>query len=288
MAFPLFKDIAKNANDLLKKGYPTVEKYSSRIEWDTISSSGMQFQPFLQRTAAGAEGELKAKFTVREALVTASGNLKEDITLEATRPFTPALKWTLLVASNTSAFIDRLRGKGTLEYRNDFTSTSASLDYTPSSGKGVEPLKVLVSSVIGKKDLGLAGGVDLELGTSGELKALNLAALFTRSDGETSLFAKRGALGTTVGANYFQKLSGDVAAGGEIGYDLARRNTTLILGAQFKPAETSTIKGRVDSKGLVGVSISDKLNSSMTLTWIADWNIFGDAPFQYGVKFAFK
>jgi len=292
MAFPLFKDLTKSVNDLLKKGYPSADKYAFRVESDTTSESGIQFTPSIQKTASGVEGEMKAKFTARDATVTTVANLKEEVSLEvsptkAIRGF----KWAALIGSTASTFLEKLRGKLTIEHRTDYSTTAVSFDYAPTAGKGGDPVKANLSSVVGSKDAGFAGGFDVELSQTGEMKAISLAVLYSRVDMDVSLFSKNGTLGTTVGANFFQKsplFGRDTTVGGEITYDLGRRNTLLTLGAQFKPAETSTVKTRIDTKGLMGVSLSEKLRDNLTMTWTADWNVFGEGVFQYGVKLAFK
>jgi len=49
MSFPPYKDITKSLNELIKKGYPSAEKYSFRAESDITSPSGFQATPYIQK-----------------------------------------------------------------------------------------------------------------------------------------------------------------------------------------------------------------------------------------------
>jgi len=303
MAFPLFKDVGKSNNDLLKKGFPANDKFLFRVELDSTSQSGIQFTPHIQETQSKAlEGELKSKFEYRNFNFTAIGNLKEDVSLEATpTKATNGFKWTLHANSNMSNFVDRLKGKLTLELRNDFTTSALSIEGTlKKDGKSEDNPKILFSSVFGLKERGVFGGIDLEIApTSQEIKTVNTTLGLTKSDSEISLFSKtKVGNSTTVGAIYFQKypyLSRDILLGGELAYDLNSKKPTLTLGSQFKPDDDTTIKSRVDSKGLVGLAITEKWRGPLSVTLAGDLNLVGvggagenNSPFQYGLKFAFK
>jgi len=308
MAFPLFKDVGKSNNDLLKKGFPANDKFLFRVELDSTSQSGIQFIPHIQETQAKTlEGELKSKFEYKNLNFTAIGNLKEDVSLEATpTKATNGFKWTLVANSNMSNFVDRLKGKCTLELRNDFTTSALSIEGTlkKDGGKSEDNPKILFSSVFGLKERGVFGGIDLEIApTSQDIKTVNTALGLTKSDSEISLFSKtKVGTSTTVGAIYFQKypyLSRDILLGGELAYDLNSKKPTptLTLGSQFKPDDDTTIKTRVDSKGQVGLAITEKWRGPLSVTLAADLNVLGvgvggggenPSSFQYGLKFAFK
>jgi len=299
MSFPLFKDVGKNANDLLKKGYPSTEKYAFRVELDTTSSNGIQFQPYLQETLSKSmEGELKAKGSLKNFTFTGTGNLKEDLSLEITPSNNPkSLKWTLNTSSNMSDFIDRLKGKASVEFRNDYSTTSFTLESLVSgkSAKSEDASKVLMSSVFGSLNKGFALGVDTEYSpTSNEFKSLNTAFSYTKSDIEVSLFSKTKIGGaTTLSASYFQRYvhgTDTVQLAGELGCELNKK-PSLALGLSFNPSFDSTFKGRFDSKGLLGLSYTEKWKGPLSVTITSDWNVLGaegNAPFQYGVKLAFK
>eukprot|EP01101_Sappina_pedata_P008957 TRINITY_DN5081_c2_g1_i1.p1 TRINITY_DN5081_c2_g1~~TRINITY_DN5081_c2_g1_i1.p1 ORF type:complete len:301 (-),score=195.79 TRINITY_DN5081_c2_g1_i1:100-1002(-) len=300
MAIPLFKDIGKNSNDLLKKGFPSVDGYKFRAEVDTTTENGVQFTPFIQDSNGNISGELKTKFGYKGFVFTASQNLKEDISIEATpEKATNGFKYTVNLATHASSFTDRLKAKLSAEYRNEKISSTASLEGPLKSGKASEA-KLLFSTVAGDKARGVAAGVDLEVvPASQELKAVNGALVFSKRDYDFSIYSKTklGAeTATTVGTNFFQRLNvqgRDVVLAAELSYELNKKKTSLILGSQFKPDADTTVKVRADSKGLVGVAITEKWRGPLSVTLSSDLNLLGAAgegypPFQYGVKLAFK
>jgi len=292
----LFKDVGKSANDLLKKGFPSTEKYAFRVEFDTISSSGIQLQPYLQETLSrSVEGELKSKANYKNLTFTTTGNLKEDVSLEISPSNAKGLKWILNANSNMSDFGDRLKGKGTLEYRNDFSTSALTLESSlVKSGKIEDSSKLNLSSVFGSTSKGIAFGVDAEISPDFQFKTANAALSYTKNDFDFSLFCKtKVGASTTLSASYFQKypyFGDDVFLAGELSCELNKK-PTIALGTQFKPSSDLTVKGRFDSKGLLGLSATEKWKGPLSVTFTSDFNVLGvegNAPFQYGLKLALK
>jgi len=302
MSFPLFKDISKSANDLLKKGYPTAEKYAFRVEFDSVSESGIQVTPFLQETLDKTiEGELKAKFTVKEHQITTTGNMKEDVSFElaAAKPSSRGIKYILNLTSNLTDFADKAKGKATLEIKNDVSTTSFSLEHPFKQGAAQksDESKVVLSSVFGSKERGLSFGFDTDFSVSSfALKFINTSIAYNKSDIDVVLFSKKKLGGSTqVGANYFQKLHSEkwreAQLGGEISFDINDKSSAFVLGAAFKPSDSSTVKARFESKGLLGFVYTEKWSGPLSVTFGSDWNVLGAAnasPFQYSIKLAFK
>jgi len=295
--WPLFKDVGKNANDLLKKGFPSQEKYAFRVEFDTTSNSGIQFQPYLQETLTkSVEGELKSKVNYKTLTFTTTGNLKEDVSLEISPTKPNMFKWTVNVNSNMSDFVDRLKGKSTLEARSDYQTSALTAEWAfRQSGKTEDAPKINVSSVFGSKSNGIALGLDAEISPSAqELKSFNTAFSYSKGDLDLALFSKTKIGGaTTVSASYFQKypyIGDDILFAAELACELNKK-PTIALGAQFKPTSDSTAKARFDSKGLLGISYTEKWKGPLSVTLASDWNVLGgegNAPFQYGIKLFFK
>jgi len=299
MSFPLFKDIGKNSNDLLKKGFPSTDRYAFRVELDTTTNSGIQFTPFLQETLSKSiEGELKAKFNYRDVAFTTTGNMKEDVSLEIAHQTKKGAKLTVALNSNMGNFVEKLKGKAGLELRTDYTTSAIAIEAALPNNAPHKPSddlpKATLSSVFGSKEKGIAFGIDLEASpTTQELKSINGAIAYNTSDLEFTVFSKtKGNAAMTVGANYFQKypyMGRDVLLGAELTYDLSGKGSAFVIGAQFKPDESSTIKGKFDSKGLLGLNYTEKWKGPLSVTFTSDTNLLGgESPFQYGVKLAFK
>jgi hypothetical protein len=302
MSFPLFKDVGKNANDLLKKGFPSTEKYNFRLEYDTTSSSGVQVIPYLQETFdKNVEGELKTKFSVRDFQFTTIANTKEDVSIEIS-PKTSyrGFKWIGFVSSNLTDFFDKLKGKVTSEFRGDFTTTAVSFESNARrSGKSDDSPKVNFSTVVGSREKGISVGLDSEVAVqTQQLKTLNTALAINKPNDniEVTLYSKTKIGGSTiVGMSVYQRYLGanlrDVNFGGDLSYDLNGKSTSFLLGGSCCPDEFSTAKGRFDSRGILGFAYTEKWRNTLAVTFSADWNILGVpnvAPLQYGIKLAFK
>jgi len=302
MSFPLFKDITKSLNDLLKKGFPSAEKYAFRVEFDNTSSSGTQVTPHLQRTGENLEGELKVKCGCSDFQITTTENLKQEVSIEIANAKHSArgFKWTLNLSSNLSEFIEKAKAKITGEFKNEVTTTSLTVEHPIKSSGGSsqrsEDGKLIFNSVFGSKEKGVSAGVDSEFSlTSNSPKTLNTTVVFTKKDLDLALFSKKkfGTNSLVVGANFFQKLDSskwtDSQLGGEISYDIGEKSPSLALGASFKPADASTFKTRFDSKGLLGFLYTEKWNGPLSVSFGADWNVLGGAnPFQHSIKLLFK
>jgi hypothetical protein len=301
MAFPPFKDITKSLNDLLKKGFPTAEKYSFRVEFDNTSSSGTQVTPFLQRVGENLEGELKVKCGCSDYQVTTTENLKQEVSFEISNAKHTArgLKFTLNLSSNLSEFVEKAKGKITGELKNDVTTTSLTVEHPiKQSGAGVrsDDAKLIINSVFGLKEKGVSAGVESEISLSTHSpKTLNTTLLFTKKDLDLALFSKKkfGTNSLILGANFFQKLESskwtDAQLGGEISYDIGEKSPSLALATQFKPADSATFKTRFDSKGLLGFLYTERWQGPLTVSFGADWNVLGGAnPFQHSIKLLFK
>jgi len=303
MSFPLYKDITKNANDLLRKGYVTAEKYAFKVEFDTTSQSGTQLTPYLQRTLENnVEGELKVKCSCKDLSITSTENTKQDISIEITpSKHTPSgFKWLANVSSNVPELVEKSKAKLQLELKNDYSNTSLAIEHPlgsigQSSQKPAEG-KATFNSVFGSREKGFALGFDTELSLATySLNTFNTTLAVNKPDIDFALFSKKkfgSANGLTVGVNYFQKLTTsrwtETQVASEISYDLNDKSSAFALGLAFKPSDASTIKTRYDSKGLLGFLYTDKWNGPLTVAFGADWNILAGAGLQHSIKLTFK
>jgi len=299
MAFPLFKDISKNSNDLLRKGYVTSEKYAFRVESD-VTTDGVQITPHLQTTLdKNVEGELKCKFPFKDYVVTTTDNMKQDMSVEITpAKASRGFKWTLNFSSNVSDLHDKAKGKLTVEHKGDHDSSSLTFERPfKHGGAKSDDSKLLVNSVLGFKEKGVSGGFDGEISLSSlSLKSLNLALALNKDALDVTLFSKNKGAAKSVGINFFQKVKSDrwadAQVAGEVSYDLSEKSEggAFALASSFKPTDSSSLKSRFESKGLLGFSYTDKWSGPLSVTFGSDWNVLGGnaTPFQYSIKFALK
>jgi hypothetical protein len=301
MYFPLYKDVTKNATELLKKGYPSSEKYAFKVEFDSTSSSGLQATPWIaENQDKTIEAELKTKFPLRDFTVTTTGNLKEDVSFEISpaKNYSNGFKWTANLNTNLTNVSDKAKGKVTLELKNEkLTSNLVFEAPLRQSGGKSDDSKLTANAVFGSKEKGLSTGFETEFSLSSfSLKNVNTTVSYNKDDSEAAIFTKTKLGGSTnVGANYIHKLSNsswrDTQLGAEVSYDINDKSSSFTLGASYKPSDSSTLKTRFDSKGLLGFVYTEKWNGPLSVTFGSDWNVLGAAnasPFQYSIKLAFK
>jgi hypothetical protein len=293
----MFVHVIQSLNDLLKKGFPSAEKYAFRVEFDNTSSSGTQVTPHLQRTFDNnTEGELKVKCNCKDYQTTSTENLKQDVSFEfgTAKHSARGVKWTLNLSSNLSDFVDKSKGKFTGEFKNDFSNSSVVFEHP---FKQQSESKLTLNSVFGSKEKGLSAGVDSEISISSHsLQTLNAAIACNKKDIDISLFLKKkfgNSGGVTVGTNYFQKVENstwkDLQVGGEVSYGFNEKATAFTLATSFKPADASTLKARYDSKGLLGFLYTEKWNGPLSVSFGSDFNLLNPGnPIQHSIKLAFK
>jgi len=307
MSFPpLFKEQGKNANDLLHKGFPSSDRFAWRVEFDSISKNGVQFTPYLQQTTKSLEGELKSKFKTGSVSWTVLGNLKEEVSFEVGKNESwNGFKPTLTFTSTVRDVIERFKLKPAFEYRSEYGNSTLSLELplssAPSSHESAQQSKEALTTypkgyfslVLGHKDCGFAAGADVEVSTNNyDLKALNTAGSFNSSDLELSVFSKTKFGGsTTLGVNYFQRLTRsnwkDLAVGGELTYD--GKSPSLSLGGTFKPDDASSVKTRINTNGLLGLSYTQRWGGPFTVTFSNDFHLTSHTdPAQFGIKISLK
>jgi len=223
--------------------------------------------------------------------------MKEDVSVEISpaKPYR-GVKWILNLSSNLVDFYEKAKGKLTFEYKGDIATSSAIFERPfKHGGAKSEDSKMTISSVMGSKEKGMAGGFDGEISLSSlSLKSLNLALAFNKEDLDVTLFSKNKGSSKSVGVNFFQKLKSDhwtdAQVAGEMSYDLAENSSALVLGSSYKPSNSSSLKARFESKGLLGFSYTDKWSGPLSVTFGSDLNIGSSSasPFQYSIKLAFK
>jgi hypothetical protein len=309
MATPFYKDVGKNANDLTNKGFVSTDRYQWKFEVDTTSDNGVQFLPSLTQTTAGAvEGELKTKFKACSSSWTVSGNLKNDLSVEATSE--PAVlrglvKPTLTVNTSAENPVDRARVKLATESRlslvpslpHSFTTT---LEFPVARfyrdlSKSETP-KANLSLVMGIKDTGISVGGEVELAPeTAQVRASNGVLSYTRPNLEVTLFGKKRDTNLTVGANFYQRLpsyaSKSAAVGAELTTDFSEKPASLTLAGTVKPDPTSTLKARLTSRGVLGLAYTQQFNGPFALTVGSDLDVLRaqePGSFNWGVKLNYK
>jgi len=302
-SLPLFKDVAKNANDLLNKGFVSSDKYLWKVEFDTVSDNGIQFTPNISETPAGhVEGEFKSKFKTVRATFTTTANLKQDISLEtASNTYIKDIFKPTVTVSTT---LDNPLERAKIKLADEILIPNARLNgvvelpisrFLEEGSK--EQAKTTLSAVVGLADTGFGVAIEGELSESVQLNCLNGYLTYAKSNLEASLYFKKKA-SIILGSNFYLKNPTlryqNSAIGGEITHDLSSdKAPVLTLAATWKPDETSTIKSRLNSRGVLGVSWTQAFSGPLSISFLVDINlsivaIHESQSVQWGVKLAVK
>lgn len=290
-----FDDQGKNAVDLCDKGYFSE---SWKVDLTTTSQSGVKFLPNLSQGKDGIAGEMKTKFNYQNMGLTASMNLKDLVTVEATslKDFNGA-KPTLKLTTQAQDF-NTLTGKLSVAYNRDRVTSNFALEVPnpsapipdPKPENFVAPSKKFFANAMFGGCHGAAAGGSLEVDVeSQEVKAYGVAASYTQADSEGSITYKNGAKGVAVAANFHHKAENNRAFAGQLTY-VPGQTPVLTVAASTKPDSASSLKARVSSKGNVGLGYTQKMNEFLTVGVKADVNLPKASPtaVNWGVTASFS
>jgi len=292
MAF--FKDLGRAASDLLNRGWVSTEGYNYKIEATTTAPNGFSAVPSIQKSNDDTiRGSVKTTIPLRElgANITATANLNQDLTVEVSsdRYINDLAKPTLEVSTKT-------------QFQKYVLNPT--IDFRPSAGAGVtiggifeypytsNPTFNASFSISRKTAQGFnAFGADTQY-TSGVDPQVNVATSFVTSTLTSTVFGTLnfGKLNNSiVGANFVGPLGSSPTTNiaTELQYDLSGKKTQISLGASTKPDPSSTLKGRITSKGIFGLAYTQNLNGPFTVTLLSDIDVLDvNSPnsFKYGVK----
>jgi len=297
-----FSDLGKNANELLNKGFPSTDKFDWKFEIDTTSSNNVKFVPSVTHfPGRGVSTQLKTVF--KDYNLTVIGNHKDELSVEYESPKTlSGIKPTLKLNTSTRNLKEKLVVGPGGEIKAEWLNLKGGVEY-PLRGEGGEeegskeaaatPAATL-SATVGSPSCRFVAGFDFRLVHFRSLDFFNLAANYRASDLEVTLFSKsKPGLPTMIGANYYQTLANkwkNGAISGEVTYPLNSKGAplTVALGALFKPDDSSTLKGRITSKGLLGLSYTQNWGGPFTVTFSAETSTLVEDTIHYGFKISIK
>jgi len=286
MTFPLYKDIGKNANDLTSKGFASSDRFQWKFEAD-IMSDNVQHLPSLSLTDNGAfDGELKRKFKAFNASFTAAATLKKAVSLEAAldKPYNGVCKPTLSISTFAEDdALKRIKLKVATESRSSNFNLTTSVDvpvarFLNEVNFKTDLPKITLSAVAGSSNYGVMVGGEMEfIPEKAQTTALNLVLAHSRLNSESTIFRKQRANFVTYGANFYSRYPSTVFSncfvGGELSHDFSDKPPLLTLAGSYKPDLTSSLKARVDSKGILGFAWTQQFGGPFTTTVCADMDV---------------
>jgi len=290
MSCPFYRDYGKSANDLLNKGFPSTDNFDFKVEVTGPAPKGGNATFSFQKSYTGVvEGSASGSFQIGDIQCRSEVTLKEEGKLELTRP--PHEKWgykikpTIEFTSGLRSLIDS-KIKGAVDLRGEIASVT---------GHFIFPWKTFLptfnSSVLFQhQKSGVAFGAEVEANDKCEPQLLNSVLAW---NGFTGFFKKKygSKVSTKVGFNYYTKLPDSegwkntfIAA--ELGCELGDK-PVLSFGASWKPDELSSLKTRINTKGTLGLALTQKMKGPFTLTVSGDLNAL-DLNAANSLRTAFK
>jgi len=257
----LFKDLGKRVSDLLTKEFPTDEK---KVEWKGQTSNNVTIESnFLQKGDGAIVGTLTPSYKYKPYGMNflAEINTKKDVKIETSveNQLVDGLKLTL----TGEAKGDTTFATVAAEYKHEYATATASFDYGKANGSTVK-----ATSVFGQKGYSLGLSAEYFLGNTeaSELKTFNTTLAYASKEFDASIF---GRLITDkdkneVGATYFHNINTDLAVGTEVVFDTANSDAKpkLSFGTLYKLNDDTSVKGKFDTNGVLGVSWNQKFNKN--------------------------
>lgn len=289
---PIFKDIGKRASDLITKDFPKEQK----AEWKSTTADGVKLEFSIKneegRDGSKITGALKNEYTYKPWNNTTTVELNTEREFKAETSFTPkfvkGLKTIFSVQSQKKdGSLDYFSTVGA-EFKNEFSS------FTVSSEVGRANDNALKGSLVFGSQ-GAAVGINgefLRKEQGPEFKEVKSSVSYASDEFDFVAYgkvaqARNAKRSTELGASYFHKISSDLQIGTEVKFDVSSedKKPSLTFGSAYKLNNDATLKTRVDTSGVVGLSLAQQVNKTTKL--LVGANINTAAPAKSGTNFGF-
>ena len=261
MAPAVFKDLGKLANDLLTKDYKLGK---STVEVKTKTANNVTFTPSATKQDNAVQGKL-----VANAPLPADATLELTLQTEGTVAATIEAADSILKNLTLSVDCETAKpgkagllgvGKATAEYKHDLFASKASYDYY----KG----DATACATTAYKAFTFGASADYSVPKSGLTK---YAAACQFGAPEFTVCGKLSeSIGKADGAvysfSYFHKISPKMQVSSEVVKASKKSDIALAFGCAYKLDKDLTVKGKVDSDGILSGSYKQKLSPISTLT----------------------
>jgi len=265
---PLFKDLSKRATDLLTKEFPSEEK---KFEWKGTTSNGVTIETnAVQKGDGPIVGTITPSYKYKEYGMNFLGefNTNKDIKLE-TSVENQIVEGAKVILTGEQKGKDTFATLG-VEYRHAKATLNGSVDFGKSKGNTIK-----ASSVFGHSGFLLGLSAEYLLGSDHqELRLFNTTVGYATPDYDLSVFGrivgaeKGGQDKNEIGGTYYHNVREDLSFGAEVCYDISSSESKpkLAFGGSYKLQEDTTLKAKLDTAGVLGLSYSQKFNKNTKLT----------------------
>jgi len=249
----VYSDLGKKSNDLLNKDFPDRNK----LEWKAKRGDANLDLNFALNQDKSIFGSIFPKYrrTIygRGLTLGVQVDTNRAAKVEAiVDQLAPGLK---VIATGHLAD-ESLTIEG--EYKRDYLSLSANANILSPKGTKVE------ASVVGGHN-GVAAGLQAEYHTD-KISKLNGSLSYTQREYTGNLFARINPQDSSsqFGLSYYQNhANGGVVAEGSL--DPTKSTPKITLGGSYTLDDKSSVKGKVDTTGRIGLSYGVKLSSNARL-----------------------
>jgi hypothetical protein len=290
-----FKDIGKDANDLLNKGY---DDYDTKFEINAVglnASVKASFTKNQEKTSGSLEYKTKCE-KCGDLTTTLDFGKSVKVSAVSKDKFIQKLDTTLEFSSNPAKLFDDAKLKLVTDYAHDAATISNSVTY-PVSGAGA----TLVSSlVVGSKEHGVVLGGEFELSAARSQLTRGEGALsYKKGSIALALFSKtnrdntNNALNHKFGANLHYRLAAPASwnpinqLAFETVYNPKASNLDIAVAASAKPDATSTLKAKVNSNGNINVAFNKDLEKPLSVAVFAATSLHSVSDVKLGLKLAY-
>jgi len=264
----LFGDLGKRVNDLLTKDFPS-EKQENKLSWKGKTTNDVTVETtFSQRKDGSILGTFAPKYKHKDWNTTFSADIntrKEDKAEVAVEDLlsVEGLKTTVTGLSRRSENF----GTAAVEFKHELATVTASVDFGKAAGSTVK-----ASAVIGSQGIALGASSEYFFGGESELKDLTTVLSYASSDFDITAFGRIQSLNdedkNELGATYFHKINPDWHVGAEAIFETANVDAKpkLTFASQYQLNNDTTLKGKFDTSGKLGLSYQQKYNRNAKIT----------------------
>jgi len=251
MAIPsFFKNLGKSTKDLLTKDY---EQNLPALKFETKTDNNATVTIEARRDTKKDEvivDPFQIKRELPERGFTFIGKATTNRRLTGEFSVSDKIAKGLKLTTSASTILV------TKPDQNPENTAKLSIEYTRDNLAVTADLELVkrvayVSTVIGNKSLALGGEIEANL-LDGILSKYNVTGAYYANNFVLNAFARDQL--QSIGSSFFRKVSDNYAAGGEFTYRLNASDATFTLGGECKFDKDSSMKAKVDSKGILSLS----------------------------------
>jgi len=264
----LFADLGKRVNDLITKEFPS-EKQENKFAWKGQANNEVTLETtFVQRKDGSILGTFIPKYKHKDWNTTFSAdiNTKKEVKAEVAVEDLLSVDGLKTTLTGFSRGVDNFGTLG-LEYKHELATVTASVDYGKAAGSTVK-----ASAVIGAQGIALGASTEYFFGGESELKELTTVLSYASSDFDITAFGRiqnqNDEDKNELGATYFHRINNDWQVGAEATFETANADAKpkLSFATQYQLQNDTTLKGKFDTNGKLGLSYQQKYNRNAKLT----------------------